>query len=99
MHAVSTWDHRDPKEFRKAAIKDYERYGCVTIESAVVNSIKKTEQGVFEATDTKGKVYLTRKIILATGVEDIYPEIDGYADCWVSGMLVFSRHPSIFNSH
>jgi hypothetical protein len=27
-----------------------------------------------------------RKVILATGVRDIYPDIEGYDECWAYGM-------------
>lgn len=86
MHTVPTWDHRNPAEFRAAARKDLERYGCATVVNAEVVTVKKTGEGYFEATGTKGEVWRGHKLILATGITDIMPDIDGYADCWVSGM-------------
>ena len=86
MHAVSTWDHKPPSEYRAAARNDYKRYGCVEIENAEVKSIKKNADSVFEATTSNGKTYTGHKVVLATGVEDVYPDIPGYAECWVKGM-------------
>lgn len=86
MHAVTGWDHRSPDDFRKAAIKEYERYGCVTIEPAEARSIEKLENGLWKATDINGKTHFAHKVVLATGVEDVYPDINGYSECWVSGM-------------
>ena len=86
MHTVSTWDHRSPADFRAAAIKEYERYGCVTVERSEAKSIEKTEQGLWQVIDSNSKTHLAYKVILATGVDDVYPDIEGYADCWVSGM-------------
>jgi len=90
MHTVPTWDHRQPSEFRAAARKDFERYGTVKVESAEVASINKTEDGLFEAVGSNGQVWTGRKLVLATGVTDIFPDIPGYSDCWVSGMSVYA---------
>lgn len=84
-HTVSTWDHRDPAEFRAASLKDLERYGTVTIDQSEVETVKQNEDGTIEAT-SNGKKVLGKKLILATGVEDVFPDIPGYAECWVSGM-------------
>ena len=86
MHALPTWDHKDPSEFRAAAVKEFDRYGCVTVVDADVKIIRKAGSGSFEATDSNGKVHLGKKLVLATGVEDVFPEIEGYSECWVSGM-------------
>lgn len=89
MHTLPTWDHKKPAEFREAAKKDFERYGTITVENAEVKTLKQTDEGSFEATTTDGRVFVGRKLILCTGVEDIYPDIEGYAECWVSGMYVY----------
>jgi thioredoxin reductase len=85
MHTVATWDHRDPKEFRDAAKKDFERYGTVTVEDVEIETVKKRDDGSFEVTSA-GKKWLGKKLILTSGVEDVYPDIPGYAECWVKGM-------------
>jgi thioredoxin reductase len=87
MHTLPTWDHRSPSEFRAAAIRDFERYGTVTVEKAEVESVEKDEDhGTFVAKTTDGRTFSARKLILATGVVDLFPDIPGYAECWVSGM-------------
>jgi thioredoxin reductase len=86
MHTLPSWDHQDPQAFREAASKDFERYGSITIEKAEIETIKQRADGLFEATSSGEKRWVGKKVILATGVEDIYPDITGYAECWVSGM-------------
>lgn len=86
MHTVPTWDHRDPGEFRTAARADLERYGSVTIEDVEIESLKRQDDGLFEAAAADGRAWTAKKVVLATGVEDVFPDIPGYADCWVSGM-------------
>ena len=86
MHMLPTWDHKPPQEFRKAARKDYDRYGTVNIVDVKIEKAKETDNGLFEVTTSNGKVYSGHKLVLATGVEDIQPDIPGYDECWVAGM-------------
>lgn len=87
MHNVPTWDHRNPKEFRAKARDDLlARYNTIHFENTTVESIHRTTKGSFEATDTRGHTWTGRKVILATGVRDIFPEIENYSDVWVKGV-------------
>jgi thioredoxin reductase len=85
MYTMPTWDHQDPKAFRDAAIKDLKRYGTVTVEKVDIETIKQQDDGLFEV-GGGGRSWTGKKVILATGVEDVYPDIPGYAECWVTGM-------------
>jgi gliotoxin/aspirochlorine biosynthesis thioredoxin reductase len=92
MHTLATWDHRNPVDWRAAARKDFERYGTVTIENREVDKVMKVENGLFKATSKDGQEWTTKKVILATGVEDVFPSIPGYAESWITGMLVSQLH-------
>ncbi|KAK5636072.1 hypothetical protein RRF57_011784 [Xylaria bambusicola] len=85
MHTVPGWDHQDPADFREKAKEDLGRYGSLTVKDAEVETLKQREDGIFEATAC-GETWTGKKVILATGVEDIFPDIPGYSECWVSGM-------------
>ncbi|KAI5927183.1 FAD/NAD(P)-binding domain-containing protein [Camillea tinctor] len=87
MHTVPAWDNHDPEEFRAAARADFVRYDSVTVENVEVTSVKKRDDGLFEATGNNGKAWVGKKLILATGVQDVFPDIPGYADCWLSGIF------------
>ncbi|KAI0407265.1 hypothetical protein F4802DRAFT_554766 [Xylaria palmicola] len=87
MYTVPSWNYRDPGEFRAASRADFTRYGSVTVENAEVVSLKQRGGGLFEAVTDDGKTWAGKKIILATGVEDVFPDIPGYADCLVSGIF------------
>ena len=92
MHNVVTWDHRSPADFRKKARDDIlKRYSTIQFQSTRITNVSKTAEGQFEAKDDQGKTWLGRKLILATGVQDIYPAIDGYKDCWAIGMYDTTR--------
>lgn len=92
MHNVLTWDHQSPAAFRKKGRDDLlKRYATISFQDTEVKSVAKTSSGLFEAKDAEGKSWLGRKLVIATGVRDVYPDIDGYGDCWATGMYVIQR--------
>lgn len=86
MHTPATWDHQNPAIFRAASRKDLERYGTVTVENKEVTRVQKVEDGLFKESTDGDKSWTARKIILATGVVDVFPETEGYVECWIKGM-------------
>ncbi|GAW20409.1 hypothetical protein ANO14919_099150 [Xylariales sp. No.14919] len=91
MHNVLTWDHKEPQAFRTAA-KDniLATYTTIQFQKAEVDTVKETttESGrqEFVATATDGASWTGRKVILAVGVRDVFPQIPGYAECWAKGI-------------
>ncbi|PVI02639.1 FAD/NAD(P)-binding domain-containing protein [Periconia macrospinosa] len=87
MHNVPSWDHRDPAEFRRISREDLiSHYETASIENTEITSIKEIEGG-FEVGDANGRLWSGKKVILATGVEERFPEIDGYKENW--GRTIF----------
>ncbi|KAK4239025.1 hypothetical protein C8A03DRAFT_43329 [Achaetomium macrosporum] len=87
MHNVPTWDHRDPREFRAKARADLlARYHTIHFEDTAVASVRRTEDGRFEATDASGTTWTGKKVVLASGVRDVYPDIPGYDQVWGRGV-------------
>ncbi len=91
MHAVLGFDHEDPKVFRaKARENILARYSTVQFADVKVEKVMRLQQEgnqtVSEAVDVEGKTWQGRKLVLATGVIDVYPDIPGYDECWGTGM-------------
>jgi thioredoxin reductase len=89
MHTVPSRDHFDPYEFRRIAREQItSRYETVWIENATITHAKKAlldgKYDGFEVTDDKGNKYSGRKLILATGSRDVFPNIPGYKENWPS---------------
>jgi thioredoxin reductase len=88
MHTVASRDHQDPYIFRSIAREQIEsRYDTVWFQqSKITHAVKKLlgedKYDGFEVTDSDGKTYEGRKLILATGSKDIMPEIEGYKENW-----------------
>ena len=89
MHNVLTWDHQSPAAFRQKGRDDLlKRYTTISFQDTEVKSVAKTPNGLFEARDIEGKLWIGRKLLIATGVRDVFPDIEGYGDCWAKGMYV-----------
>ena len=87
MHTVLTWDHKDPSDFRMNARQNIlSGYQTIQFRDTALTKIQKIEEGMFEATDKEGQIWVGKKVVLCTGVTDIHPNIEGYDDCWVKGM-------------
>lgn len=87
LHGVPGFDHVDPEVFRTKAKGDLlRRYDTLKFKKAHVEEVRKLENGNFQVKDGWGHLYEGRKVVLATGVQDIMPQIEGYGYCWGRGM-------------
>ncbi|ERT00413.1 uncharacterized protein SPSK_09574 [Sporothrix schenckii 1099-18] len=78
-------DHSRPSNFGEAArdhvLQDYGQY--VSFREVTVVSVRRTDGPErFTVVDASGAAYHGRKLILASGVEDVPLPIDGYAACF-----------------
>lgn len=81
------WDGVDSSQYRAAARSELEHIGLCSFVSTEVSTIQSDGSGLWVATTSDGKKHYGRKVILATGSEEIYPDIPGYQDCWVTGIF------------
>ncbi len=80
-HNFLTQDGKTPKEISKLAKQDVEKYETVKFYKGLATSGLKTENGFEITTDTNDK-FTTKKLIFATGIKDIMPDIKGFSACW-----------------
>lgn len=76
MHNFLTRDDMPPAEFLKISHKELKKYG-VKILYAEVKDAKKNIDETFIIKDKNDKVYHSKKLILATGLADRLPDIQG----------------------
>ncbi|KAI5923509.1 hypothetical protein F4810DRAFT_209092 [Camillea tinctor] len=82
MHMVLTWDHKSPSEYRAAARQNISaNYSTIQFADVAVIKIEK-ESDIFKVHDGNGKVWSFRKVILAVGSANTYPDIEGYEQLW-----------------
>lgn len=90
MHMIPTWDHRSPAQFREEATKEIlNNYSTLQIENTELVKASKLDDSLFEVADANGNKWQGKKLILATGSGEIFPDIPGYADAWTKRMYVY----------
>ncbi|AJS58592.1 NAD(P)/FAD-dependent oxidoreductase [Paenibacillus sp. IHBB 10380] len=112
-HGFITRDGVTPAEFRRIALEEVKSYPLVDHLQNEVVSVDTTQFG-FELVDSAGLHLQARKLILATGVKEIYPDIEGfyplygkslfncpYCDGWElqdQPLVVVSEYPNLFHT-
>jgi thioredoxin reductase len=80
-HNFITQDGKTPKEIATLAKQQVEQYDTVKFYNGLAISGKKTANG-FEITTQTNDIFTAKKLIFATGVKDLMPDLKGFSDCW-----------------
>lgn len=75
MNGFITRDGTAPQDFLQLGRKDLEKYEVAFKDKRIIKIIK--EDDIFQATDEDDQVYLSRKVLLATGLVDRWPKLPG----------------------
>lgn len=85
-HNFLTHDGEKPAIIADKAKKQVLKYDTVTFHNGFAVKGKKTQVG-FEITTQSANTYNAKKLIFATGVKDIMPDIKGFAECWGTSVI------------
>ncbi len=85
-HNFLTQDGKTPKEIASLAKQQVEQYNSVQFFNGLATKGVKTNTG-FEIHTNTGKVFTARKLIFATGIKDLMPDIPGFAESWGISVL------------
>ncbi|KAK7750847.1 hypothetical protein SLS62_007246 [Diatrype stigma] len=93
MHTVAGWDWREKNKLRQTLKNDIisRHSNIIQFQDVEVEIIVKLNNRQFEVVDTAGVKYLGRRVLLATGIRDLMPNLPGYKELW--GRAIF---PSLF---
>lgn len=80
-HNFITHDGEAPAEIARKARQQVERYETVHFHQGQAVEGRKTETG-FEVKTQAGEAFFSKKLVFATGLQDVLPDIPGLADCW-----------------
>lgn len=80
-HNFLTQDGRTPKEIASEAKEQVGKYDTVVFYDGLALSGAKVELG-YQITTQKGDVFSAKKLVFATGVRDVMPNVAGFAACW-----------------
>jgi thioredoxin reductase len=82
MHGFLSRDGMPPADFRTAGRAELARYGGVVIDGTVVSLAPG-----FEARFADGSALRARRVLIATGLQDVLPEIAGVRERWGRDLL------------
>jgi len=85
-HNFITQDGEKPAVISAKAKLQVDIYKTVQFYNGLAVKALKTESG-FEIETESGVVFTSRKVLFATGVKDLLPEIEGFAACWGISVL------------
>lgn len=80
-HNFLTQDGEKPAEIVAKAQAQVLHYDTVHFLDGLAIDAKHIEKG-FEIATQNGEIFTAQKLLFATGVKDIMPEIEGFAQCW-----------------
>ena len=85
-HNFLTQDGVPPKKIAALGKKQVEEYKTIKFLNGVASKASKTDSGFIIQLES-GKTFETKKVIFATGIRDMLPEIPGFAECWGISVL------------
>lgn len=85
-HNFITHDGKTPKEISDLAKVQVLEYETIKFQNGVVVKMKKNVDGFIIKTDN-GDTFYAKKLVLASGVKDLMPNIPGFAECWGISVL------------
>lgn len=85
-HNFLTQDGVAPGSIAALAKKQVQEYESIKFLDGLVTAATKTEKGFIVQTND-GAEFFTRKILFATGIRDLLPDIPGLAECWGISVL------------
>ena len=86
MHSYLGWDGASPSALLDAGRAEVRRYGGEILH-AHATSVRRTDDGAFRVDVGGGHGIVARRLIAATGVEDLLPDVDGLAEQWGRGVI------------
>ena len=82
-----------PIKIRKIAWEQIDKYDSVEFRNRNIVDVNKEEEyedGIFVITDDNETSIKAKKVVLAVGCRDVYPDIPGFIECWAD--TIFHAH-------
>jgi thioredoxin reductase len=78
-----------PIDIRKIAWKQIDKYDSAELRKEKIVNVNKEEEkdGIFVITTDNEKSIRAKKVILAVGYYDVYPDIPGFIECWADTII------------
>lgn len=88
VHGFLGIDGLLPADIRKIAWEQIDKYGSAEFRvEKIVNVSKEEDNGIFIITSNSEISIKAKKVILAVGYHDMYPDIPGFVECWADTII------------
>ncbi len=81
MHNYLTRDHLPPSEFIKICHEEIKKYSVEYKSKKIINA-RRNEEALFVVRDEEGNTYHSKKLLVATGLIDKVPKIEGFLEMY-----------------
>lgn len=76
-----------PTDIRKIAWKQIDKYDSAELRKEKIVNVNKEKDGIFVITDDNETSIRAKKVVLAVGYHDVYPDIHGFLECWADTII------------
>ena len=76
-----------PMDIRKIAWEQIEKYDSAELRKQKIVNVNKEKDGIFVITADNENSIRSKKVILAVGYYDVYPNIPGFRECWADTII------------
>jgi thioredoxin reductase len=76
-----------PADIRKTAWQQIDKYSSAQLRKKKIVNVNKDEDGTFVIEDDDATSIKAKKVILAVGYHDVYPDIPGFVECWADTII------------
>ncbi|MFL6484261.1 MAG: NAD(P)/FAD-dependent oxidoreductase [Nitrososphaera sp.] len=88
VHGFLGIDGLLPADIRKIAWEQIDKYGSAEFRvEKIVNVSKEEDNGIFIITSNSETSIKAKKVILAVGYHDMYPDVPGFVECWADTII------------
>nr|WP_315026756.1 NAD(P)/FAD-dependent oxidoreductase [uncultured Chryseobacterium sp.] len=85
-HNFITQDGKTPHEISNIAREQVAKYKTIRFYNGTIVKTKRNSEG-FEVETSSHEIFYAKKLILASGIKDIMPNIPGFKECWGISVL------------
>lgn len=86
VRVMPNWENKDQEYLRELNRREIAATGLARLIKERITNVQKQDDSGFKVTDTAGRNYFGRKLLIATGAEFVFPEIEGYAELFPERM-------------
>ena len=90
VHGFLGLDGFLPKDIRRIAWEQIDKYDAAELREERIVDISKQEgeqEGIFLITSDNETSIKAKKVVLAVGYHDVYPDIPGFLECWADTII------------